>query len=139
MSGWHSLSRPFIVLEQPLFSNLLCFCIRYAQIEALEDGKMKTVKLPSGSGYLQNPQQKEQLHRIHRIQGQLASLAELLEQDNGSCEDYVIRARTIEKGMSSLINNFIICQTIEMLQSANLIEPDDLETKLARLLKILKK
>ena len=100
---------------------------------------MKNVKLPSGSVYLQSPQQKEQLHRIRRIQGQLNSLAQLLEEDSGSCEDYVIRARTIEKGISSLINNFIACQTIQMLQSANLIEPDELETKFARLLKLLKK
>jgi DNA-binding FrmR family transcriptional regulator len=49
------------------------------------------------------------LHRIHRIQGQLAALERMIEADEGSCEDRVIRARAVEKGMTSLITHLVEC------------------------------
>lgn len=49
------------------------------------------------------------LHRIHRIQGQLAALERMIEADEGSCEERVVRARAIEKGMTSLITHLVAC------------------------------
>lgn len=52
------------------------------------------------------------LHRIHRIQGQLAALERMIEADEGSCEDRVIRARAVEKGMTSLITHLVECYLV---------------------------
>lgn len=52
---------------------------------------------------------KKTLHRIHRIQGQLAALERMIEADDGSCEERVIRARAIEKGMTSMITHLVEC------------------------------
>jgi DNA-binding FrmR family transcriptional regulator len=52
------------------------------------------------------------LHRIHRIQGQLAALERMIEADKGSCEDRVIRARAVEKGMTSLITHLVECYLV---------------------------
>ncbi len=49
------------------------------------------------------------LHRIHRIQGQLAALERMIEADEGTCEERVIRARAVEKGMTSLITHLVEC------------------------------
>lgn len=42
------------------------------------------------------------VQRLHRIQGQLKGLEYLVEED-GSCEEIVIRAYTIEKAVASFI------------------------------------
>jgi DNA-binding FrmR family transcriptional regulator len=78
------------------------------------------------------------VNRIRRIQGQLKSLARLLENDMGSCEEQLIRARTIEKAVSSLMNHLIVCHMTSDLQ---LDKPDAstrADKELGRLLKLLK-
>lgn len=52
---------------------------------------------------------KKNLDRIRRVKGQLESLERMIEADEGSCEERVIRARTIEKGMTSLITHLVEC------------------------------
>ena len=52
---------------------------------------------------------RKTINRIRRIQGQLAALEAMISADEGSCEERVLRARTIEKGMSSLINHLFDC------------------------------
>ena len=52
---------------------------------------------------------KKSLDRIRRMKGQLAALERMIEADEGSCEDRVIRARTVEKGMNSLITHLVDC------------------------------
>ena len=52
---------------------------------------------------------RKTINRIRRIQGQLAALEAMIDADEGSCEDRVLRARTIEKGMTSLINHLFDC------------------------------
>ncbi|MCY3834313.1 MAG: metal-sensing transcriptional repressor [Chloroflexi bacterium] len=52
---------------------------------------------------------RKTINRIRRIQGQLAALEAMIDADEGSCEERVLRARTIEKGMSSLINHLFDC------------------------------
>ncbi len=66
----------------------------------------------SGTEALKCEYNTKTLHRIHRIQGQLAALEKVIEQDAESCEDRVIRARTIEKGMSSLISHLVECYLV---------------------------
>lgn len=52
---------------------------------------------------------RDAINRVKRIQGQLAALQTLIEADQGSCEERVLRARTIEKGVTSLINHLFNC------------------------------
>jgi DNA-binding FrmR family transcriptional regulator len=52
---------------------------------------------------------KTNLDRIHRVQGQLARLEAMIAADDGTCEERVILARTIEKGMNSLITHLVEC------------------------------
>ena len=52
---------------------------------------------------------RKTINRIRRIQGQLSALESMISADDGSCEERVLRARTIEKGMSSLINHLFDC------------------------------
>ncbi len=40
---------------------------------------------------------KNTINRIKRVQGQLNALQAMIEADSGSCEERVLRARTIEK------------------------------------------
>jgi DNA-binding FrmR family transcriptional regulator len=82
---------------------------------------------------------QENIHRIRRIQGQLDSLAKLLEADEGSCEDRVIRARTVEKGVTSLINHLVTCYVDNTLKYKMQDEPEEAGAELSRLLKLLNK
>lgn len=52
---------------------------------------------------------KESLNRIRRMKGQLEALERMIEADGGTCEERIIRARTIEKGLTSLINHLVVC------------------------------
>ena len=52
---------------------------------------------------------KANINRIRRLQGQLEALAKVIEADGETCEERVVRARTVEKGVASLINNMIEC------------------------------
>lgn len=82
---------------------------------------------------------KKNLHRIRRIKGQLASLERMIECDEGSCEDRVVRARTIEKGMTSLINHLVTCYIDNTLKHKMQTEPDEASEEIAHLLKLLNK
>jgi len=55
---------------------------------------------------------KKTLHRIHRIQGQLSALERMIAADAGTCEERVIQARAIEKGMTSLITHLVECYLV---------------------------
>jgi DNA-binding FrmR family transcriptional regulator len=52
---------------------------------------------------------KRSLDRIRRVKGQLEALERMIEADEGSCEQRVIMARTVEKGMTSLITHLVEC------------------------------
>jgi DNA-binding FrmR family transcriptional regulator len=82
---------------------------------------------------------KQNLHRIRRIQGQLESLARMLEADEGSCEERVIRARTAEKGVASLINNLIECHIKNTITHNMKTDPEGATEELSNLLKLVNK
>jgi DNA-binding FrmR family transcriptional regulator len=77
------------------------------------------------------------LHRIHRIQGQLASLEQMIERDDGTCEDRVIRARTIEKGMTSLITHLVECYLVNTARYEMQDNPEKTTQELARIFDLL--
>lgn len=82
---------------------------------------------------------KANLNRIRRVQGQLEGLARMIEADEGTCEERVVRARTIEKGMTSLINHLVTCYVDNTLKHKMQEQPDAASAELARLLKLLNK
>lgn len=82
---------------------------------------------------------KANLNRIRRIQGQLDSLARLLEADKGTCYDRVIRARTIEKGVSSLITHMVECYLECTARPQMESDPDAVSDDIAKLFKLLNK
>lgn len=82
---------------------------------------------------------KANINRIRRIQGQLDSLAKMLEADAGSCEERVVRARTIEKGVTSLINHLVTCYIENTARYEMQEHPDKVSADIARLLKLLNK
>ncbi len=79
------------------------------------------------------------INRIRRIQGQLESLAKMLEADEGSCEERVVRARTIEKGVTSLINHLVTCYIDNTARLEMQTDPDKVSEDINRLLKLLNK
>lgn len=82
---------------------------------------------------------KQNLDRIRRIKGQLASLERMIEQDAGTCEERVIRARTVEKGMTSLINHLIVCYLDNTARLEMKQDPEKATEDITRLLKLLNK
>lgn len=77
------------------------------------------------------------LHRIHRIQGQLSALERLIEQDEASCEERVIQARAIEKGMTSLISHLVECYLVNTARYEMPDNPDKTTQDLARIFDLL--
>ena len=77
------------------------------------------------------------LHRIHRIQGQLTSLERLIEADEGTCEERVIRARAIEKGMTSLITHLVECYLVNTARHDMETNPDATTQELVRIFDLL--
>ncbi len=77
------------------------------------------------------------LHRIHRIQGQLAGLEKMIEQDEGTCEERVIRARAVEKGMTSLITHLVECYLVNTARQEMEQNPDETTQNLARIFDLL--
>jgi len=77
------------------------------------------------------------LHRIHRIQGQLAALEQMIEQDTGSCEERVIRARTVEKGMTSLITHLVECYMVNTAREQMENDPDKTMQEITRIFDLL--
>lgn len=82
---------------------------------------------------------KANINRIRRIQGQLESLARMVEADEGSCEDRVIRARTVEKGVASLINHMIECYVDNTIKYSLQNDPEAATEELSNLLKLINK
>ena len=82
---------------------------------------------------------KQNLHRIRRIKGQLESLERMIESDEGSCEDRVVRARTIEKAVASLINNLIECHVENTIKHKMKDDPEGATEELSNLLKLVNK
>ena len=77
------------------------------------------------------------LHRIHRIQGQLAALEKLIEADEGTCEERVIRARTVEKGMTSLITHLVECYLVNTARHEMTEDPEKTTAELSRIFDLL--
>lgn len=77
------------------------------------------------------------LHRIRRIQGQLASLEKMIEADAGSCEERVIRARTIEKGMTNLITHLVECYLVNTARFQIEDDPDTATQDIVRIFDLL--
>ena len=77
------------------------------------------------------------INRIKRIQGQLKALEDLIAADAGSCEERVLRARTIEKGMSSLINHLFDCYIENTLQAEMSADPAGAVSDLQKILKLI--
>ncbi|MGB7342106.1 MAG: metal-sensing transcriptional repressor [Phototrophicaceae bacterium] len=82
---------------------------------------------------------KANLNRIRRIQGQLESLAKMLEEDSGTCEERVVRARTAEKGVASLISNMIECYVDNTIKFQMQTDPEAATEELSNLLKLVNK
>jgi DNA-binding FrmR family transcriptional regulator len=82
---------------------------------------------------------KENIHRIRRIQGQLEGLAKVLEADEETCEERVVRARTVEKGVASLINHMIECYIENTILHQMKEDPDAATLELSNLLKLVNK
>lgn len=80
---------------------------------------------------------RKTVNRLRRIQGQLTALEELIVADQGSCEERVLRARTIEKGMSSLINHLFDCYIENTLQSELADDPAAAAAELQKILKLI--
>lgn len=80
---------------------------------------------------------RKTVHRLRRIQGQLTALEELIIADQGSCEERVLRARTIEKGMTSLINHLFDCYIENTLQSELADDPAAATADLQKILKLI--
>lgn len=78
------------------------------------------------------------LHRIRRIQGQLTALEKMIEADEGSCEERVIRARTVEKGMTSLISHLVECYLVNTARHEMTSDPDKTTRELTRIFELLK-
>ena len=80
---------------------------------------------------------KKTLHRIHRIQGQLAALEKMIEADDGTCEERVIRARAVEKGMTSLISHLVECYLVNTARYDMEADPDMTTGDLVRIFDLL--
>ncbi|NWG16933.1 MAG: metal-sensitive transcriptional regulator [Chloroflexi bacterium] len=77
------------------------------------------------------------LHRIRRIKGQLNALERLIEADAGSCEERVIQARAIEKGMTSLITHLVECYLVNTARFKMVEDPDTATQEIARIFDLL--
>ena len=80
---------------------------------------------------------RKTINRIRRIQGQLSALEAMIGADDGSCEERVLRARTIEKGMSSLINHLFDCYIENSLAHDLSADPQGALNDMQRILKLI--
>ena len=80
---------------------------------------------------------RKTINRIRRVQGQLSALEAMISADQGSCEERVLRARTIEKGMSSLINHLFDCYIENTLQHDLGADPQAALGEMQRILKLV--
>ena len=77
------------------------------------------------------------LHRIRRIKGQLESLERMIAAVEGTCEEGVVRARTVEKGMTSLITHLVECYLVNTARDQMAEDPDTTTRELARIFDLL--
>lgn len=82
---------------------------------------------------------RETLNRIRRMKGQLEALERMIEADNGTCEERVIRARTIEKGMTSLINHLVMCYLENTARHEMPTDPQKVVADIERILNLMNK
>lgn len=82
---------------------------------------------------------RRNVNRIRRIKGQLESLERLLEADEGTCEERVIRARTIEKAVTSLTNHLVTCYLENTARYEMADNPDKVIADVSRLIELLHK
>jgi DNA-binding FrmR family transcriptional regulator len=82
---------------------------------------------------------KANINRIRRLQGQLEALAKVLEADGETCEERVVRARTVEKGVASLINNMIECYVENTIKYQMQTDPEQATKELSALMKLVNK
>ena len=80
---------------------------------------------------------KKTLNRIRRVKGQLSALERLIEQDEGSCEERVVRARTIEKGMTSLITHLVDCYVENTVQHEMQSDPEQAVQDLQKIIRLM--
>lgn len=80
---------------------------------------------------------KKTINRIRRIKGQLTALERLIEEDCGSCEDRVLRARTIEKGVTSLITHLVDCYVENTVQYEMQSNPEQTVKDLQKILRLI--
>ena len=80
---------------------------------------------------------RKTINRIRRIQGQLSALEAMISADDGSCEDRVLRARTIEKGMTSLINHLFDCYIENTLAQEMGSDPGRALSDMQKILKLI--
>lgn len=80
---------------------------------------------------------RKTINRIRRIQGQLSALESMIAADAGSCEERVLRARTIEKGMSSLINHLFECYIENTLAHDLGADPQGALSDMQKILKLI--
>src|SRR5690606_37379063 len=80
---------------------------------------------------------KQTLNRINRIQGQLNGLKKLIEADEGTCEERVIRARAVEKGMTSLITHLVECYLVNTARYEMADDPEKTTQDLKRIFDLL--
>jgi len=80
---------------------------------------------------------RQTLNRIRRIQGQLAGLERMIAADEGTCEERVIRARAIEKGMTSLITHLVACYLVNTARFEMAEDPEKASRDIARIFDLL--
>ena len=61
----------------------------------------------------------------------------MIAADQGSCEERVLRARTIEKGLTSLINHLFDCYIENTLQGEMADDPARAVSDLQKILKLI--
>lgn len=82
---------------------------------------------------------KQTLNRIRRLKGQLSSLEAMIEADEGSCEERVVRARTVEKGVASLIRHLVSCYMENTARHEMQTDPDKVVDDISRIIELLNK
>jgi len=78
----------------------------------------------------------ETIHRIHRLQGQLSALERNIEAGT-PCEEVVIQARAVEKGVSSLITHIVANHLRYQVRDLMRERPDSASQQIIRLFQLL--
>jgi len=86
-----------------------------------------------------NEHNKASLNRIKRLKGQLNSLERMIEADDGTCAERVLRARTVEKGMTSLINHLVECYLENTAQHEMTENPEKVVKDLKKIIGLMNK